>query len=57
MRHARLETTLEYYVLIDADDLASELWKNYGPDAKVSEPFPEPSPILAPMGAHADEAV
>jgi integrase len=57
MRHARLETTLEYYVLIDADDLASELWKNYGPDAKVSEPFPEPSPILATSRAHADEAV
>ena len=57
MRHARLETTLEYYVLIDADDLASELWENYGPDAKVSEPFSEPSPILDASRTHADKAV
>ena len=32
IRHTRLETTLEFHVLIDADDLASHLWANYGSD-------------------------
>ncbi len=56
MRHTRLETTLEFYVLIDADDLASELWANYGSDAPVSEPFSEPFPISAPSAEQGGEA-
>ena len=56
MRHTRLETTLEFYVLIDADDLASELWANYGSDAPVSEPSDETSaisPLMAEQGSEA----
>jgi integrase len=30
MRHRSLETTLRYYVDIDADDVADELWRSYG---------------------------
>ena len=31
MRHSAIETTLRYYADIDADDLAADLWREYGP--------------------------
>lgn len=31
MRHASIETTMRYYVDIQADDLADELWNQFGP--------------------------
>jgi len=29
MRHADIETTMRYYVDLDADDIAAELWQSY----------------------------
>jgi len=31
MRHSSNDTTLSYYVDLDADDVADELWKAYAP--------------------------
>ena len=33
MRHASIETTLGYYVELDADELAAELWASHGGEA------------------------
>ncbi len=30
MRHDAIETTLRYYVAQDADDVASDLWREFG---------------------------
>jgi len=30
MRHASIQTTMDYYVALDADDLAGDLWREYG---------------------------
>ena len=30
MRHKSIETTMKYYVGQDADDVADELWAEYG---------------------------
>ncbi len=32
MRHRSIETTMKYYVDLDADDIADELWKSYQPN-------------------------
>jgi hypothetical protein len=38
MRHRSIETTMKYYVGLDADDVADELWQGYGRDGlKESE--------------------
>jgi hypothetical protein len=29
MRHESIETTLRYYVALDADDLADDLWREF----------------------------
>ena len=31
MRHASINTTMDYYVALDTDDLAGELWREHGP--------------------------
>ena len=31
MRHRSIETTMKYYVDLDADDIADELWQGYEP--------------------------
>ena len=31
MRHANIATTMKYYVTLDADELADELWAGFGP--------------------------
>ena len=31
MRHRSIETTMKYYVDLDADDIADELWQEYKP--------------------------
>jgi integrase len=57
MRHANIQTTLTFYVSLDSDDVASQLWANYSQDAEVNETSDETLPILATSRAHADEAV
>ena len=57
MRHANIQTTLTFYVSLDSDDVASQLWANFSQDAGVNETSDETSPIFAPMGNHADEAL
>jgi len=32
MRHESIETTMKYYVDLEADELGDELWKTFGPD-------------------------
>ena len=32
MRHESIETTMKYYVDLEADELGDELWKSFGPD-------------------------
>jgi integrase len=34
MRHRTVETTMKYYVSQNADDIADELWEEYGPSAQ-----------------------
>ena len=34
MRHQSIETTMRYYVDLDANDLAAELWNRFAPDAE-----------------------
>ena len=36
MRHASIQTTLRYYVEEDADDVAAELWEQFGPAVRTS---------------------
>jgi hypothetical protein len=58
--NAGLETTLEYYVLIDADDLASELWANFGPATGFNETSDETSaisPLMAEQGGETRPAL
>jgi hypothetical protein len=35
MRHRSIETTMKYYVGLDADDVADELWQGYGSDRSI----------------------
>ena len=50
MRHANIQTTLKYYVAIEGDDIAEELWKNFAPVTANNETFNETGPKLgAPM--------
>lgn len=46
MRHSAIETTLRYYADIDADDLAADLWREYG--SLLSDSSPAMTAILAP---------
>lgn len=46
MRHKSIETTMRYYVALDADDVADELWKPL-------LPCPGPRPDNAPQNGHA----
>ncbi len=39
MRHASIATTMGYYVDLDVDEMADELWANHGP-ATVKNPVP-----------------
>jgi len=36
MRHQSIETTMKYYVDLDADELGDDLWKQFGPHAKAA---------------------
>ena len=40
MRHESVQTTMKFYVELDADDVAEELWKAYGQDGPVLGPTP-----------------
>lgn len=40
MRHSAIETTLRYYADIDADDLAADLWREYGSGAMELKTIP-----------------
>ena len=35
MRHKAYQTTMEYYVDLDTDELAEDLWKAHGPQEGV----------------------
>ena len=48
MRHASIETTMAYYVDLDADDLAAELW--------AAQPSPSPGNTLATLTENAPMA-
>ena len=37
MRHESIETTLKYYVALDADDVADELWKEHDKKKAASD--------------------
>ena len=37
MRHSNIETTLRYYVAQDSDDVADELWKDWGDNTQKTE--------------------
>ena len=41
MRHANIQTTLKYYVAIESDDIAEELWKNFALVTANNETFNE----------------
>ena len=36
MRHTMIDTTLNYYVEEDSDDMAADLWKQFGPEVRTS---------------------
>jgi integrase len=46
MRHSAIETTLRYYADIDADNLAADLWREYG--SLLSDSSQAMTTILAP---------
>jgi len=37
MRHARINTTMDYYVALDTDDLAGGLWRQHGSGATFGD--------------------
>ncbi len=43
MRHKSIETTLAYYVGIQADDLAADLWREFAPSGMTSPEQQSPS--------------
>ncbi|HYW81491.1 MAG TPA: site-specific integrase, partial [Thermoguttaceae bacterium] len=47
MRHRSIETTLNYYVALDADELADELWRTHGPINTSINSRPNPAPHSA----------
>jgi len=55
MRHSNIQTTMEFYAIIDAQDLAGELWTNFGPGRVNPEPNREPLPISAPSAEQGGE--
>ena len=57
MRHANIQATLTFYVSLDSDDVASQLWANFSQDAGVNETSDETLPNFAPVGNHPDEAM
>lgn len=36
MRHANIATTMKYYIGIDADDVAADLWTRFSPGGNTS---------------------
>ena len=38
MRHASIDTTMKYYVGIEADDIASGLWARFNPASPLESP-------------------
>ena len=42
MRHKSIETTLKYYVAQDADEIADQLWKDYGAEVAIERKFDAP---------------
>ena len=50
MRHSSIETTLRYYVDLDADEVGDELWKSFGPAGgkRPAEALPHTLPHTCP---------
>lgn len=44
MRHGEISTTMAYYVDLDADELAADLWRRFGSDARPLEKSPQAEP-------------
>ena len=55
MRHSNIQTTMEFYAIIDAQDLAGELWTNFGPGRVNPEPNREPEPVSPLMAEQGGE--
>jgi integrase len=57
MRHSSIETTLRYYVDLDADEVGDELWKSYGPAGgkRPAEALPHTLPHTCPDWAKKQE--
>ena len=45
MRHSNIQTTMEFYAIIDAQDLAGELWDKFGSQTGFNETSDETSAI------------
>ena len=56
MRHSNIQTTMEFYAIIDAQDLAGELWTNFVPGRVNPEPNREPEPVSAPSAEQGSES-
>jgi integrase len=60
MRHRSINTTLKYYVALEADDVAADLWAQHGPDAsgnKSGNKRPESAPADEKAESRNDDAV
>ena len=48
MRHASINTTMAYYVDLDADELGDELWRVHDQIQSLPQPIPQRKPITPP---------
>ncbi len=56
MRHASIQTTMGYYVDLDVDEMADELWASHPATAAVSPPESNISGNIGPKSAQDDES-
>ena len=56
MRHASIQTTMGYYVDLDVDEMADELWANHPATAAVSLPPGNTSGNIRPDSAKNEES-
>ena len=54
MRHSTVQTTMGYYVDLDAADVADQLWAGYGATANNTPPTGNTLGNTRPQEAHAD---
>jgi hypothetical protein len=51
MRHASIGTTMAFYVALDSDEIADQLWANCGPTGGNSPPLGNTGGNTAPNSA------